>query len=181
MSEEKNTEAKAPVKRDRKPVLKTGKTASSATEDTHKRQTRLQQEAVERHEKGLTETQRRNLELSTPTKLSTKEFVGKVPGEPHKDEEEEARKQNGGVGKEAGADRFAIARPTEFPIIKQEAHGDTVDSIVASPSLLENGVPGATQLTEPQKTQATVDAHRSKGGKKAKAKNEKKGTSAEKK
>jgi hypothetical protein len=137
-------EAAAPVTRERQSMV------SNVDEDTQKER---QQQAVERHKAFMAENEARHLAQSTPIKLSTKEFVGKVPNEPDKSDLEEARKQ-GHVGNGPG-----VADPVEFKTIPQTHDGEVVDRIVLTPDIVKRGVPGATPLNEPQRTQATVDAH----------------------
>lgn len=125
-----------------------------------KEQGNRQKAAVEAHEARVADIQARNIALSTPIKLSVKEFVGKVVSEPDKDPMEEARKQ-GTVGSGPG-----VMDETEFETIEQKAHGKVVDRIVITDAIRESGVPGATPLTEPQKTQAVIDEEVGKKGEK---------------
>ena len=155
MSEENKSETAGagPQKRDRKPSLKTkGGRSRGEVHDSDKRQNELQKRHAERHAELGRENEERKTRQVFDTKLATDAFVGRHPDEPVKSEDDEARK----VG--------VIGRGRKVKTVPQKTDGMVTDQVVVDPLPHAGLLPGATPLTEPQKTQEVLDEHTGRRG-----------------
>lgn len=134
--------------------------SSSAVAAEEKRQDSAQKDAVERHEAMLEEAEMRNLRPLVNTKLAVKEFVGRIPGEPVKEQEEEDNKAG-----QHGFGPGVIDAVSNVKTVPLKVHDKVVDRIVVDPLPHGGQLPGATMLTEPQRVQAVLDEHTGNKGK----------------
>jgi hypothetical protein len=154
MSEEKKSETAGAgaQKRDRKPSLKTRDERMPIAHDSEKRQSQLQKRHAEQHAERGRENEERKTRQVFDTKLATDAFVGRHPDEPVKSEDDEARK----VG--------VIGRGRKVKTVPQKTDGMVTDQVVVDPLPHAGLLPGATPLTEPQKTQEVLDEHTGRRG-----------------
>ncbi len=142
---------------DKKPTMPKGDVPKASEEKAASRQSGLQKSAVDRLQQQYDENERYKLSLNINTKAATKDFVGRVEGEPVKAQEVEDRK-NGTQGFGPGVTKDVVQ---DLEVIDQEEGGEVVDHIIAGP--LQGTVVGASPLNEPQKVQRILDEKSSAG------------------